>query len=248
MTDNSGFHGLPADYSTPAGESEGWASTMAYLQSLETSGRPIVLAIANPRWRELDEASGGIWLTRQVGFLRRLPDREDRTTMHRFAVNWPDPAQSCGEFYLDERVFERAQLRTNDGDDYFRLELDLGAVSVLLMDANANMDGATREWRERYRQTYYDLPAASEIEEKWRAEPNREQLRTIKQHLAQLRADLVKRGATAAEGMSDAELEAASHRVAWGLRTSGRMSDVDREEWPALYLEEFARNLREGAG
>ena len=141
---------------------------MGYLQSLETSGRPIVLAIANPRWRELD--AGGIWLTRQVGFLQRLPDREDRTTMHRFAVDWR-PAQSCGEFYLDERVLGRAQLRTNDGDDYFRLELDLGAVSVLLMDANANMDGATREWRERYRQTYYDLPGASEIEEKWRASP-----------------------------------------------------------------------------
>jgi hypothetical protein len=244
MTRRTGYHGLPAEHHTPAGEHEGWDAALGYLQALEKSGRPIVVAISDPRQEQL----GRPYATEQIGFLRMLPDREDQPQVHRFAVNWPDPDQPCGVLTVDGRRFEGARLSTGDGDHYFGLKLALGAIGVWVLDSNSNMDSAVGEWTKRYRQTYLDLPTPDEIEQKWKAEPNRARIRSIKQDLEEVRHELVKRGATVAEGMSETELAAAAERVSWNLRTSGRMSKVDPTEWRTLWLEEFADNLREGAG
>ncbi|MGB2851698.1 MAG: hypothetical protein WBC01_08515 [Solirubrobacterales bacterium] len=241
----TGFHGLPADYRTPPGEPEDWEAALGYLRTLANSRRPIVAAIVDPRSEELNPRYKSR-LTQQIGFLQQLPVHDDRPAVHRFALNWPDPNQPCGEFTIDKRLFEGASLGTIDGDDYFGLELDLGPISVLLLDTNTNMENAYRDWGKRYHQTYLDLPSASDIEKKWRAEPNREHVRAQKQYWAHRRAELVKRGAVAAEDMSDAALEAAGQRVAWYIHTSGRASTVHRSEWRALYLEEFSRHLRDG--
>jgi hypothetical protein len=114
------------------------------------------------------------------------------------------------------------------------------------MDSNINMDRALTEWRARQHQTYLDLPTPSEIEEKWQLEPNREVINEIRQRLAETRAALAERGVTLPSDMSDAELEAASDRVAWRLRTTGRMSGVPNTEWLDLFLNDLAAALRQG--
>ncbi len=204
------------------------------------------MAIIDPRQQQLSPGYRSR-LTEQIGFLRALPANEDLPSVHCFALNWPDPDQPCGVFIVDERLFEGASLSTNDGDDYFGLKLALGPIAVVLLDTNINMENAYLEWRQRWQRTYLALPSADEIEKKWQAEPNRERIRSIKEEMERLRADLVERGATAAREMSDAQLAAASERVAWNLRTSGRMSRVPHAEWRTLWLDEFADNLRESA-
>jgi hypothetical protein len=239
MTSRRGYHGLPAEYHTPDGEREDWTAVLGYLRTLEKSGRPVVVAITDLRHTRLSE---------QIGFLRVLPDHADQPTVHRLALNWPDPDQSCGEYTVDERLCEGATLSTSDGDDFFWLTLALGPVAMVVLDSNANMWRAGEEWRRRWRRTYYSLPTAEEIERKWEAEPDRVRIRELKRELEQLRADLVERGATRAEGMSAAELSAAGERVSWNLRASGRMGKVDPEDWYMLWVDEFADQLRGGAG
>ena len=84
------MHGLPAEYRTPAGEHETWEATLGYLQALEESGHPIVVAISDPLKERFDRP----YVIQQIGFLRMLPDLEDWPEMHRFAISWPDPDQS----------------------------------------------------------------------------------------------------------------------------------------------------------
>jgi hypothetical protein len=155
MTGGTGVHGLPAEYHTPAGEREDWEAALGYLQALEKSRSPIVMAIIDLRLGELNPGYT-VRLTEQIGFLRRLPDHGDRTTIHRFAVNWPDRDQSCGVLTLDERLFEGARLGTNDGDDYFALTLDLMAKDMT--DAELAAAGERVSWRLRTSGRMRDVP------------------------------------------------------------------------------------------
>jgi hypothetical protein len=221
---------LPADYSTPSGEQESWEATLGYLRALEKAEHPVVLAVVDPHRQAEDLHRSDVM--RQIGFLRVRPDRPNRPEDHLFELNWPDPDQPCGYFTVDERLFNGATLHTNDGDDYFILRLDLGTTVLELLDSNINMEHAYGEWQQRRQKT---------------AEPDEEVLRLAKATLAETRAALVERGATAAKDMSDAELEAVGLRVTWSLRSSGRMSKVPRSEWNSLWLDEFAQKLRGGA-
>jgi hypothetical protein len=242
MNRGTGFHGLPAEYRTPPDEVEEWSTTVAYLQALEGCGRPIVIAVRDPRQ---SEPGFRLWLNEQIGFLRLMPTDERAPNQLWLALNWPDMDQPCGRYAIDQRLFEGATLHTTDGDDYFGLAVHLGPVTITVMDNNINLEHASEEWRRRYHQTYLDLPRAREIEEKWESEPDRDTVRSMKEDVARWRHALVERGATAAEEMSDAELEAAANRVSWRLRTSGRMAHVPHERWLDLFLEEFASNLRQ---
>lgn len=240
-----GSHGLPAGYRTPEGETEPWEAAVDYLAALvESSKRPVVVVTLEPRLANLNRRYGAR-LTEQIGFLRRLPVRDDYPYVHRFALNWPDRDQPCGQFIVDERLYEGATLSTNDGDDYFCLRLDLGSIALALLDANTNMDHAYAEWASRRHQTYLTLPSAREIEEKWAAEPNRRVIKNERARIAELRASMVARGVTTAREMTDAELAAAAERVSWHLRTSGRMSGIHHSEWLQLYLDELAAQLGE---
>jgi hypothetical protein len=239
----TGFHGLPAEYRTPEGTKEDLQTALGYLGALEKSNRPVVVAVDDER---IQTPGFKFRLYQQIGFLRKRPAREEAPTLHLFDLNWPDPEQACGIFMIDERLFEGATLRTVDGDDYFSLGLRLGRVKIVVLDSNTNMDRALEEWRGRQHRTYLDLPTSSEIEEKWRLEPNREVIREIKQRLTETRAALAERGVTVAAGMSDAELEAASDRVVWRLRTSGRMRNVPNTEWLGLFFDDLAAALRDG--
>jgi hypothetical protein len=216
-------------------------AALGYLAALEKSNRPVVIAVDDER---LETPGFKSHLYQQIGFLRKRPARKEAPTLHLFDLNWPDPEQACGLFMLDERLFEGTTLSTVDGDDYFWLSLACGPVTILVMDSNLNMDRASAEWRARQHHTYLDLPTPSEIEEKWRLEPSREVLREIKERLADTRAALAERGVTVAQ-MSDAELEAASNRVSWRLRTSGCMAKVPNTEWLGLFLDDLAAALRE---
>jgi hypothetical protein len=242
MSDSTrtGFHGLPAEYRTPDGTQEDWETTLGYLGALERSGRPIVAAIRDPR---MEKSGHHVQLYQQIGFLRRLPVVEEIPAVHRFALNWPDPDQQCGVFMVDEGLFEGATLDTVDGDDYFGLGLTLGPVEIVLLDSNTNMDHALDEWSKRQHQTYLDLPTPSEVEEKWRLEPNPEVVEQTRQRLGECRAGLAERGVPV-DHMSDAELEAAGNRISWTLRTSGRMSKVHHSEWVGLWLDDLAAALR----
>ena len=242
MTDatRTGFHGLPAEYRTPEGTKENLEATLGYLEALVKSKRPVVVAGDDVR---METPGFKSHLYQQIGFLRKRPTRTEAPTLHLFDLNWPDPEQGCGLLTLDERLFEGATLGTDDGDDYFSLSLACGPVTIRVMDSNINMDRAATEWRERQHRTYLDLPTPSEIEEKWQLAPNREVVREIKPRLAEIRAALAERGVTAQ--MSDAELEAASNRVSWTLRTSGRMAKVPNTEWLGLFLDDLAAALRE---
>ncbi len=244
MTDGprTGFHGLPAEYRTPEGTKEDLQTALGYLEALEKSNRPVVLAVYDERMETPGFKSR---LYQQIGFLRKRPARREAPTLHLFDLNWPDPEQACGVFMLDERLFEGATLSTVDGDDYFWLSLNLGSVKVMVLDSNMNMDRAYREWSERQHRTYLDLPTPGEIEKKWRLEPNRDVIREIRERLAETRAALAERGVTVTE-MSDAELEAAGNRVSWRLRTSGRMAKVPNTEWLGLFRDDLAAALRQG--
>jgi hypothetical protein len=233
-------HGLPAEYSTPDGEQESLEAVLGYLAALEESGHPIVLAVFDP---EQDEFGFKHRLTRQIGFLRKLPGGERQPTIHRFGLNWPDPDQACGEFVVDERHLKDARLSTVDGDAYFSLSIQVGSVNLLLLDSNLEMDRAQQEWQERYGRTYGELPSAREIEEKWAAE-DPDDLRALREELTRLREDLVERGAARAKDMSDAELQAAGDRVGWKLRTSGQMARVDKSEWKNLWIADLMEMLR----
>jgi hypothetical protein len=235
----TGFHGLTAEYRTPEGTKEDLQTALGYLEALEKSNLPVVVAVRDERM-----TSG--YLYQQIGFLRERPTREEAPKVHLFDLNWPDPEQACGLFMLDERLFEGATLSTADGDDFFWLSLAFGPVTILVMDSNSNMNRASTEWRARQHKTYLDLPMPSEIEEKWRLEPNREVIEEIRQRLAETRAALAERGITLPADMTDAELEAAGSRVAWRLRTSGRMSQVPNTEWLDLFLDDLAAALGEG--
>jgi hypothetical protein len=235
------MHGLPYEYRTPEGTKEDLQAALGYLTALEKSNRPVVVAVG-------DERMTPDFLYKQIGFLRERSTtaREEAAKLHLFGLNWPDPEQACGLFMLDERLFEGATLSTVDGDDYFWLSLAFGPVTIVVMDSNANMDGAVAQWRARQHQTYLDLPTPSEIEEKWRLEPNRELIQEIRQRLAATRAALAERGVTLPADMTDAELEAASNSVAWRLRTSGRMNQVPHTEWLDLVLDDLGAALGEG--
>jgi hypothetical protein len=239
----TGFHGLPAEYRTPEGTKENLQTALRYLEALEKSSRPIVVAVRDERMKTPGFKP---LLYQQIGFLREGPPREEAANLHLFDLNWPDPEQACGVFMLDERLFEGATLSTADGDDYFWLSLAFGPVTILVMDSNINMDGAFTEWRARQHQTYLDLPTPSEIEEKWRLEPNSEVMQELSQRLAETRAALADRGVTLPADMTDAELEAAGNRVAWRLRTSGRMNQVPNTEWLDVFLDDLAAALGEG--
>jgi hypothetical protein len=238
----TGFHGLPAEYYTPDGESESWEDVLGYLGALESSGRPVVLATEDSR---LGELNPGVRLqaTKQIGFLQCLPLMHSGAEVHRFGLNWPDPDQPCGEFVIDQRLVEGARLGTADGDDYFRLALDLGPVALAIVDSNTNMDQAYEEWARRQHRSYLSLPSAREVEEKWRAETNAEVVKQRREELAALRRALVERGSVVASEMSDAELAAASERVSWRLRTSGRMSKVHHSGWKQMWFDELASDL-----
>lgn len=246
MPKRTGFHGLPAEYATPEGGIEKWDAVVGYLRALEKSRRPIVIAITDARQEDLSFGHEAR-LNQQIGFLRVLPNLEERPLVHRLRLDWPEPDQICGVYTVDERLLDRASLHTNDGDDYFGLRLDLGPVALVLMDANTNMDSAYEQWKERYQQTYLALPSAAEIEQKWQAEPDPDRLAAIRQEMKELRAELVDRGASVAEEMSDVEIAAAAERVAWALRMSGRMLNVPHADWRTLWLDEFADSLRGSA-
>jgi hypothetical protein len=240
----TGAHGLPAEYRTAEGEEETWEAASGYLDALQRSPLPVVVAIFDPRLVDLNRGFKAR-LTQQIGFLRRFPVRAEHPHIHRFGVNWPDPDQPCGEFLVDERLFTGAGLSTLDGDDYFQLRVDLGPVSILVLDSNTNMDRAYNEWADRQHHSYLSLPSPREIEEKWRAEPNPDVIRKMRESLDALRVELVSEGATKAREMTDAELAAASERVSWTLRTSGRMTKVHHTEWRRLWIDELVANLRE---
>ena len=239
----TGYHGLPAEYRTPEGTKEDLQTALGHLRTLEKSNRPVVVAVHDERMKTPLFKSH---LYQQIGFLREMPTREEPPKLHLFDLNWPDPDQACGLFMLDERLFEGATLNTFDGDDYFSLRLAFGPVTILVMDSNTNMERAVTEWRARQHQTYLDLPTPSEIEDKWRLEPNREVIQEIRQRLAETRAALAERGVSLPAEMSDAELEAAGNRIGWRLRTSGRMSQVPNTEWLDLFLDDLVAALGEG--
>jgi hypothetical protein len=218
---------------------EGWQEALAYLDALERSRIPIVVVIDDDR---MEFPGYHARLYQQIGYLKRKPVDERALGLHQFGLNWPDPDQPCGIFMVDENLFQGATLSTIDGDDYFGLELHLGPISILLVDSNTNMDRARVQWNKRRHQTYLDLPGAAEIEEKWKTEPQ-VVMRQAQDRLAEQRALLAKRGVTRAAEMTDAELEAAGNRVAWRLRTSGRMKDVHQSKWPALFVDELAKHL-----
>jgi hypothetical protein len=100
---------------------------LGYLEALEKSNRPVVVAVDDERMKTPGLKSH---LYQQIGFLRKRPARTEAPTLHLFDLNWPDSEQACGLFMLDERLFEGATLSTVDGDDYFGLSLAFGPVTI----------------------------------------------------------------------------------------------------------------------
>jgi hypothetical protein len=242
-------YGLPYEYRTPDGEHEDWEAAHGYLKALEGSGRPIVVAIIDPRQEELNPRYRS-HLTEQIGFLRERSVRGERPSVHWYALDWPDPEQPCGEFTIDERLFAGARLSTVDGDDYFGLDLDLGSIKLVVMDSNINMNDALNEWMRR-RKGYLHLRAPitlSEIEGKLEGEPDQQALHEMKETLNELRVRLAEHGATVATNLSDDELRAASKSASLMLHTSGRMNKVQPGERGELLFETLVAALREPSG
>ncbi len=232
----TGFHGLPAEYRTPDGAMESWEATLGYLDALAACQRAIVGAVEEPA---MDRLGHGIRLSEQIGYLKHLPSNVPE--VHRWGLNWPDREQQCGVLSIGERLFKGARLDTVDGDDYFGLGVELGNVRVVFLDANTNMDRAEEQWFEKRRQTYLNLPTPREIGEKLEAEPDRAYRERMGGELAALRADLVRRGGTAAAEMSDSELVAAVMRVKARLEHEGTPLE-DETEW----VSALAAALRRG--
>lgn len=206
---HTGYHGLPAEYTTPDGHLENWQAILRYLAALEKSCRPIVVAV------EVDRA--GSYLTQQIGFLRHHGQGQTSSSsphFESFSLYWPDPEQLAGGVALYEHLFKGATLRTVDGDDYFWLALGFGELRIMFLDSNINLDRA----HPIRRRELDDLPTADDFSREFAAGGTDEFVQKLRVELAGLRTQLIALGAERAAHMSDEEIMAEGVRVRWKLR------------------------------
>ena len=130
------MYGLPNDYSAPVKD---WLEVLSFLEAMIRSGKPIVAEVPYADGVRCAQFRGKLRKARRVPGARENPGLAGKETFQ-VGEYVRDYAGTGGASYLhlDEQRFAAGHLHTIDGDCFFYLKLEMGDLTVLLMDATSH--------------------------------------------------------------------------------------------------------------